>query len=623
MQSSLPIVSHDTRAGSDHPHRFGPVTRARLARLLLLYAGLLGFGLVLQLVPDQRARALGIGLVLPGAGFLYWGATPAALALAAGAAVLFAAALLIWFGTGNILLPPAVWLGGAVAAALARSWLGGVTEPSAALLPFGAGSLILGSLAAARRLPAPLARPVVRRGAAPAAPRPSRAPDELDPATLRLMRLILDRALQPVDAFDGFEWRDQFQTAAVRYQLNFMSYALAMAQAYHLPACRAYLATAQDNLLAKQGDHRIWRYWALENAWGRLRLAGDPVPVDNIMYSGFIAAQMRLAGNAGQSPGDLVLRDRQGERQRYSIDRLVVLLAKQYRAAEFGLLACEPNWIYPLCNMITASAIKGHDARCGTSHWALIQKRFRRGLVSEFMTPSGAFVPFRSSATGIAAPAALGGAIMQAFPCLFLNALFPDIAATQWERLRASVAKKGLRRAFWPIDVGNYGLTRASGYAAGAAAAVELGDEDLAAALLAALDRECPAITDRGVSHRPRVSLWAHAVELIARCGRGDGLRDLICEPPPEHRAGPLLSEVAYPALIVARAIAREGALHAVLYPGAGAVRSRIGIGGLRPGRFYRAPGTQTPSFRADEHGAAAIDVAVESRTELSVIPVI
>src|SRR5712672_1450328 len=44
--------------------------------------------------------------------------------------------------------------------------------------------------------------------------------EELTPRDLKLMRFLLDRALQPVGNFDGFEWLDQFQTAAVRYQLN-------------------------------------------------------------------------------------------------------------------------------------------------------------------------------------------------------------------------------------------------------------------------------------------------------------------------------------------------------------------------------------------------------------------
>ena len=68
-----------------------------------------------------------------------------------------------------------------------------------------------------------------------------------------------------VDAFAGFEWTEQFQTSAIRYQLNFMSYALSIAQARYLPAFQGYLADAQHNLILKQQNHRVWRYWQLEN----------------------------------------------------------------------------------------------------------------------------------------------------------------------------------------------------------------------------------------------------------------------------------------------------------------------------------------------------------------------
>src|SRR5262249_41442767 len=117
---------------------------------------------------------------------------------------------------------------------------------------------------------------------------------ELSPHDLKLMRFLLDRALQPVENFDGFEWLDQFQTAAIRYQLNFIGYALALAQATRLPALRGYRDEAQRRLIDKQTDHRVWRYWALENFWGNLRTDRDPVARENIMFTGFCATQIAM-----------------------------------------------------------------------------------------------------------------------------------------------------------------------------------------------------------------------------------------------------------------------------------------------------------------------------------------
>src|SRR5262249_32837510 len=117
---------------------------------------------------------------------------------------------------------------------------------------------------------------------------------EFTPRELQLMRFVLDRALQPLPSFEGFEWIDQYQTAPVRYQLNFMGYALSMAQATRLPAMRGYLEEAQRRLILKQTDHRIWAYWASENLWGNLSFDLDPVARDNIMYTGFCATQIAM-----------------------------------------------------------------------------------------------------------------------------------------------------------------------------------------------------------------------------------------------------------------------------------------------------------------------------------------
>ena len=53
-------------------------------------------------------------------------------------------------------------------------------------------------------------------------------PRELSDTQMAQMRFFLDRALQPISEFEGFEHLDDFQTAAVRYQINFISYALSL-----------------------------------------------------------------------------------------------------------------------------------------------------------------------------------------------------------------------------------------------------------------------------------------------------------------------------------------------------------------------------------------------------------
>ena len=296
------------------------------------------------------------------------------------------------------------------------------------------------------------------------------------------------------------------------------------------------------------------------------------------------------------------------------------MLVRGYVRAGFGLLACEPNWIYPLCNMIAATAIRAGDASEGTDHWQAIGGRFRHALESEFMTADGRFVPCRSTLTGLALPS-VGGAVMQAFPCLFLNALFPDLAERQWAAVRHAARYKGWRAAIWPLDVGNYRFSRAAGFAACAAAAVELGDDEAARCLLDHLDEACPATVTGSVAHRPNASLWAHGVELMARCGRAGALRSLVTEPTPYPRPGPFLTNVSYPDLLVAKATRTGGTLHTVLYPGNQPGFKAVTIGGLQPGRRYTVTTYRAQPFTADAAGAAQLNLFVSGRTAMRVAP--
>jgi Linalool dehydratase/isomerase len=572
---------------------------------------------------DDEGQAFALGLIFPGAGFLQWavdGQLIVSLIVFAAILSLFALALIIWFATGNIVLPPLIWIGGAFAAAhpiwfglqpglMTKQW--GLTLPLA--LPLLAAVTIA---VGANRRRKPIAAVIGKQALPPASPKMFR--DEIGYDDLCRIRILLDRALQPVERFDGFEWRDQFQTAAVRYQINFLSYALSVAQANYLPATTGYYSEAQNRLLAKQGDRRIWRYWALENLWGNFRLGRDPVPKDNIMFTGFVGLQMALAGTGAP----LILYDRGKEWRRYSLHEMADLLTAQYERAPYGLLACEPNWIYPLCNMITACSLRAADEQDGEDRWARIASQFKDKLIREFTDSSGNFIAFRSSVTGLAPPSP-GGAVMQAFPCLFLNSLHPDLAAERWEQLRNRLADENWKRAFWPIDVGNYGFSRASSYAASAAAAIEMGDGDTAKALLDRLEEECPSQTVDGVTHRHNASLWAHALELTACLGRKDGLRTMLQRQGPACRKGPFLAAAPYPDAMVARATSSGQQLNLVLYPADKPQRVSLTIAGLHAGRHYRAGLAAEQFLKADRLGMAELSIMLSGRTELSITPVI
>lgn len=407
------------------------------------------------------------------------------------------------------------------------------------------------------------------------------------------MRFLLDRALQPKERFDGFEWFDQFQTAAVRYQINFCGYALSMAQFSHLPALRGYLHDAQHNLIEKLADHRVWKYWAIENLWGNLRHNPDPAVRENIMYTGFAALQMALHEKAQDSPAlyaapdSLRLRHPSGKVFPHSLPSLIAGLQRENSRRDFHLVACEPNWIYPLCNTIGAAALRA----AAPAAWSAQKDIFKERLEQEFIDTAGAFVPCRSVYTGFALPD-IGGIMPQAMPCFFLNALLPDIALRQWLVLRRRMlhGKELNRRAFWPIDTGNYRFSRAAAYAATALAAAELGDAEIKALCLSALDEECPMRDEDGYFYRPKASVWAHAVEFLARMTPENGFRKLICDP--ASRPGPVIDSAEYRGVLFAGAHPINGGLSFTATKRNEAETTEIGFSGLVPHTPYRLEGT-------------------------------
>ena len=627
---------------------WGPSTRSRLLRLAASYAGLYGAGLLLVwTAADPGWRAFGLGLMLPGGGFLaYLGGDPLQaalhLALAAGALLGFGLGLFLWFATGNALLAPLVWLAAALAAlAMSHPVICGPSAGGGAFLwlPGGiAGALPLAAAAALVR--GALERRAGRRNALYVeAQRPVQderlraaaretAPPELSEGDLARLRFLLDRSLQPLDAFEGFQWIEQFQTSAVRYQLCFAGYALAFAQARYLPAFRGYYTRAQRNLIDKQRDHRVWRYWRRENLWGNLRADADPVPRDNIMYAGFVAAQIAYYQAASgdlrfSEPGAFALRHPGGRTYAHDFHGLVAALKAGWRRSPYLLMACEPNWVYPLCNGIGATAVMAHDRQFGETAWPAIAPGFRAALHRELTTPAGRLVPFRSTYTGIAAPQ-IGGAVAEAFPCVFYGAALPEEALRLWILARRDMltAEGGLKtRRFWPIDTGDYRFSRATSYAGVAAAAVQMGDAEVAGLALAALETACPSRSRGGVVHRERASVWAHAVELMARFGSAEGVAGLVGRTA-AVTPGPVIDTEAYPDCLVAAADWQGRCLRAVLYPGRPERKDgsfTLPLSGFAPGAAFRCEGCASGAGRADETGRAEITLRLSGRSLLRV----
>lgn len=610
----------------------GPVALRHIARAGVVYTGVALTGVALHLFAQSMAMQIfGLGLILPGGGFLaHADMTSAAglmhIALAVAGALSFIAAGIAWFATGNAIAPPATWLFLAVAASRMQHAHNHAGALTVVLCLVGGGGLVALLFGVWRQWRGGKKRRAandwlknealgVAEGFQAMPPPAAFSHDDA-----RRMRFLLDRALQPVSEFNGFEWLDQFQTGAVRYQINFMGYALSMAQATRLPAFSGYINQAQRHLIEKLADHRVWRYWALENLWGNGRLDPNPIARENIMYTGFCATQMamhhassgvRTFAQAGSFP----LHHPSGKTWDCALPALLHALDREMTQSAFHLIACEPNWIYPLCNAIGAAAMKADAGDI----WARHEHAFRQNLEHEFIDLSGRFVPCRSRYTGLALPV-IGGAMPQALPCFFLNATLPDVALRQWLLLRRDITQGNrLRREkFWRIDTGNYRFFRASAYASVALTAGEMGDEEVKRLCLDALEEECPMRTDDGHFYRPTASVFAHAMEFFARSSVRGGFRTLI-HTPPNLTPQPHVHHAAYPDVLVAGATYADGRLQATFYPSCAASRQTIELAGLIPDALYICQGAEEDFILANKDGHAALHVILDGRRDVAI----
>lgn len=616
---------------------WGPITGLRISRSLAVYLLIAAIGFYLTLASSNTQLSIfGLGLILPGSGFLAHANSYSIMGVMHfGFFILsvfaFLMACLVWFATGNVIAPPAVWLISAIGAATMNH---GHMQSSAVPMAFNiliyAICIFLISFAALSfygvRKRKRINKYLAEQGPGIAALFNSNENTknndyELSSDNVNRLRFLLDRALQPVDEFNGFEWLDQFQTAAIRYQLNFVGYALSMAQANYLPAFSGYMHKAQENLILKQTNHRVWKYWAIENLWGNFVNNPDPIIRENIMYTGFCATQMAMYHSATgkndfNQPNSFLLEHPSGKKFSYSLPTLVQALDRDAKLSSFTLVACEPNWIYPLCNTICAAAINAEAPET----WNDNKDKFRKSLENEFMDLVGRFVPCRSSYTGLALPM-IGGMMPQALPSFFLNATMPDIALRQWLIVRRGLLKDGklVQHKIWPIDTGNYKFSRAAAYATIALAASEMGDEEVKGLCFAALDERYPAVTNGRHTYRPKASVWAHAVEFLARSNRKDGFKKLMNNPDRDMSSKPHINDMPYPEILPAYLKSTENGLKAVLYSSSNSEAQKLSIAGLIPNSSYQCKGLDQDIILASKHGCAVLHISVNGRTDFEI----
>jgi hypothetical protein len=613
----------------------GPVTRARLRRSRLAYVILCAVGtLPWALDASPALQLLGWGAWLPGMGFVALGGWWLLAFLLT--VVLFAAAFFAWFGSGMIVAPALIWAGSAVVAAA----IGGQPAPYAPYLVPGLSIAYLAIMALRRHKRAgeiaerrEQRQAILPRGLAAlraaAVPAPALDQRELSEFDLSLMRYSLDRSLQPIGKLNGFDRVDQFQTSALRYQLNMLGYGLGAVQRHYLPNFHGYVSEAQRRLIEQYMQKDIWSYWKLENAWGNLSLRGDPARKDNIMLTGYLPINALLyQNNTGDDryakAGGLTFRDSDSDAYRHDVHTVIDSLLENFNGrwkGEFCLFPCEPNWIYPACNFRGLTSLRLYDTVFGTDHFDKLAGRFRASMEQEFIRADGSMVQLRSKLTGHEMPFPASDAVV----IKMLNPLYPDLAENYWAICREEeiYTEAGQMRARIPekaLDFGNYKPGNLFAYDGLLGSAGEMGDRPVVDTVRQMLLDSGKIVRKDGVTSFAG-SNFCNASLIESWLGVAGGWRQAITTRPTDAALkGPVLAEAAYPDILVAHASSGGDDLRLILHPGLGAGSHRISLGRLVPQRAYRVVETGQ-AFCADSAGEARIEVVVDGRTPLHIVP--
>jgi hypothetical protein len=619
------------------PGAIAPVTARHMRRAALVYAGLWVLGMLpVFLGAGAALLAAGLGVVLPGGGFLFNG-DPVFFVVTL---VVLVLSLFIWWATGPVVLPPLIWIAAAVVAALTANrgtGFDGADVAIPAALPVLALAAYLvhrvrhaGQMRRRERFNAKLAEVEFTISGPPALD--SDLPVVEHSATdLEFQRYALDLALQPIDSFDGFAIIDQFREAAIRYQCVSISNGLAMGQYTRTPAFTGYVAEAQRNAIEKILQKRVWGYWAVENAWGNLSRNRDPLDNnENIMLSGWhgtmVAAYETLNDDRYSQPGSLTYRWSDTEAYPYSFGGLAEQIHRSMTESDYTLFPCEPNWVYAVCNTYGMNTLIPYDRLHGTSYFAELRERLQRSYEQEFMRPDGRLIGVRSVKLGLSWNF-WSGAALNIGTAFWMHPALPEVAQRTWWLVREETLKVVNGQLAFPLtvsdrlDPGNYKLGRDTfAQLTIALAGREMGDEEVAAAAQQLLDSREPTVALNGARRYKDASPLLNCYANLARFGRRSGLRDLVTHGTPEAwRTGPRLAEAAYPDVLVARALTDGHALDLVLRPGAEAVRTTLGIERLVPGREYRVDGGRGQTVTADVDGRALVEIDLGDRLELRI----
>lgn len=458
---------------------------------------------------------------------------------------------------------------------------------------------------------------------------------ELTDEDLSIQRYLLDLALQPLESWIGFDHIEQLGGSALRYQLNSISYALALAQYNATPAFSGYVAEAQRNAIIKMTNRRVWSYWALENLVGYGRWEPDPIRWNNVMYTAYFGVMIGLYETLNDDmvfsqPAGLTLRWNQHQHYAYDFGRIAEAIhCNMHMNPDCPQYPCEPHLIYPMCNTFAFNTLLMHDRLHHTELTGDLVERVRESYDRDgWRRNDGRFVAGRIEKIKMPIlPASIAHDAVMAY---WLHAAMPDLAQRTWEMvarefLREDNHRFQVKTRWWDkLDFGNYRRTQGHIFTRAMLThtAREMGDETTAIGIERELEQTSEVVRQHGARRFTGVSMMGNGIYAMARFGRASSMRNLILGNIPQAwKRGPRLAQVAYPDVLVARAVSDGARLDMVLKPGTVPVNTSLSIERLLPLQSYRVMGALNDNVVADASGCAIVDIALYDRLEISLAP--
>ena len=408
------------------------------------------------------------------------------------------------------------------------------------------------------------------------------------------LRHIVNLAARLPDDWSGMMGRTTLQEdfGSLRFQLAYMSYALALTHVHHLPAAPALFRKPFDALIQKILSPDVWVYWhyvstgngPFNKGLGKLPAQWDPVAVDNIMYSGYIQSMALLyhylfRDSKYTHPGSLTFSVNPlfwslgGKHFAYDEKSLTQHL--YWNMVERGYLgiACEPNCVFQICNQIPILGFRFHDMVYGgelatevtngymaawsdfgvvndAGHYNMMVQERERNVI----TPNDApWTDFWMAS------------LMHAWHPTFVEQNYPQQLA-HWS-LEAPDGTLTVRHAL-PLSENSGAPTSARDFGWAAVCASEVGDQPALARLLAYADHFLHPSWDKGGLYYPRrdeafdesgcpIAMDPHTGNVLlayARLNVPHGLRKLYDNPLDDaHFNAPALTEMS-PSLDIRRA---------------------------------------------------------------------